>query len=292
VTRAIATGVAVLALALGACASEDARPGPAGSETSRHSNAASTTKSKPACVPRGPENPRICGLAPPARRAQEETAYKVTTVSGESFWVVLPDEVATGVVAVPQVPATVPAAVTTASPRAAADRYCDGFPGCEPVVVSRKRVPEPLVRWDDASRWIADLAVTTVDSGAWTLVLSQVDADHAERVGRAIRASVDADGYPRLAGAPLHPDWAAVVLWVQAGRSRHHVIHVMPGCEQTTKEPDLGGSDAGPELEPHAPDSASGGTWCAGGRYWVDVAFAEGPRLQLLHEQLRIVPAD
>jgi hypothetical protein len=120
----------------------------------------------------------------------------------------------------------------------------------------------------------------------------------AERVGRAITSRVDADGYPRLASTdpavPLHYDWADVQLWVPDSQSdgEHHLIHVIPGCELTTKEPeDLGASDAGPELELHEPDGVKGGRWCIDGRYWVDVAFVERPRLGLFHEKLRIVPA-
>jgi hypothetical protein len=274
---ALLTGVAALAVALSACESEEA-PG-----------VGSTTRAEPACVPRGDGHARICGLAPPHRSG----AHKVTTIGGDSFWVILPDELApsSGVVAVPEVPLGVRAALTTAPAREAADRHCDGFPECEPTVVSRERLPEPLLRWDDASGTIRDLGVTTLDLGAWTLVLPEPDARRAERVGRAISASVDADGYPRLAsadpGVSLYFDWAGAHLWVA-----DHLIQVIPGCELTTKEPeDLGGSDAGPELELHEPDTPKGGRWCVEGRYWVDVTFAERPTLELLHEKLTIVPA-
>jgi hypothetical protein len=251
-------------------------------------------------VPRGDGHARICGLAPPQHRAENGRAYKVATIGGESFWVFLPDELAppAGVVAAPTVPVGFSAELTTAPAREAADRYCDAFPECEPTVVDRKRIPEPLIRWDDASGTIRDLGVTTVDFGSWTLVLGQVDAGSGERIGRAIRSSVDADGYPRLAStgpaAPLHYDWAGVILWVPNSESQgeHYLIEVMPGCELSAKVPeDLGGADAGPELELHAPDSVKGGTWCVDGRYWVDVAFAEGPTLERFHEKLRIAPA-
>ena len=221
------------------------------------------------------------------------SAYKVATIGGESFWVILPEQLApaSGVVAVPTVPARVKADLTTAPPRQAADRYCDGFPACEPTVVTRKRT---LIRWDDASGSIADLGVTTLDLGAWTLVLPWPDAERAELVARAISASVDVDGYPRLATtdprAPLDRDWAGVLLWVpdRGKAGSHHLIHFIPGCELATKEPELGGSDAGPELVMHAPDSPEGGFWCAGGRYWVDVTYAERSSLELLHERLRV----
>ncbi len=82
---------------------------------------------------------RICALAPPRRRVDEGTAYKLTTVAGESLWVSLPDELArpSGVVAVPRVPIPVDAELTTAPAREAANWYCDDFPKCEVTVVDR-----------------------------------------------------------------------------------------------------------------------------------------------------------
>lgn len=281
-SAAVLASVAALAVALPACGPE------------------ATTKAAPACVPRGDGHARICGLAPPHRRTEQGSAYKVTTIGGESFWVILPEELSppSGVVAVPGVPGRVNAGLTTAPAREAADRYCDGFPRCEPAVVHRVRVPQPLIRWDDVSGTIRDLGVTTLGLGSWTLVMSVANARLAERAGRAIGSSVDADGYPRLAstdpGVPLHSDWADVQLWVpgsERGRG-HHLIQVIPGCELTAKQPDdLGGSDAGPELELHEPDGVAGGRWCVDGRYWVDVAFVERPTLERFHEKLRIVPA-
>lgn len=294
-------------MVLSACGSEDASEPPAqsvASETSPSSDlvpgAEPTTEGKPACVPRGDGHARICALAPPHRGVEGGSAYKVTTISGESFWVVLPDELApsSGVVAVPGVPIRVNAGLTIASAREAADRYCDSFPKCEPIVVDREAVPAGvLTRWDDASRTIKDLQVTTVDLGPWTLVMLEPDADLAERVARALSWSVDEDGYPSLASTdpevPVDADWADVVLWIPnlEAQGKYHLIEVIPGCDLSAKEPDLGGSDAGPDLEFHEPDTVEGGRWCVDGRYWVDVAFVERPRLELFHEKLRIVPA-
>jgi hypothetical protein len=302
----LVASVAALAAVLAACALEESTSRPseaARGETSRTNDhlpgAESTTRAEPACVPRSGGHARVCALAPPHGRAEQGSAYKVTTIDGESFWVVIPDELApsSGVVAAPDVPVRARADLTTAPAREAADRSCDAFPACEPTVVSRERLPEPLIRWDDASGTIRDLEVTTLDLGSWTLVLSGPDAKRAERVGRAISSSVDADGYPRLAstdpGVPLDSDWAGVLLWVpeRGGGRRYHLIHVIPGCELTTKQPDLGGSDAGPELELDEPATGEGGRWCVDGRYWVGVTFAELPTLELLHRKLRIVPA-
>jgi hypothetical protein len=200
------------------------------------------------------------------------SAYKVTTISGQSFWMILPDELApsSGVVAVPGVPVRVNAGLTTASAHEAADRYCDDFPECEPTVVSREDLLAGLLsRWDDVSGTIKDLEVTTLDLGSWTLVMLEPDATLAERLAQAISSSVDADGYPRLTSTnpdvPLDSDWAQGVLWVPnpEKEGEYHLIEVIPGCELSTKEPDLGGSDAGPELELHEP--AAGASMAATG---------------------------
>ena len=227
------------------------------------------------------------------------SAYKLTTVAGESFWAVLPDELAppSAVVAVPGVPIGVNAGLTTAAARDAADRYCDNFPRCEVTAVDRVRLPSGVMtRWDDASGTIADLGVTTVDFGQWTLVMMEPDATRAARVARALRSSVDDDRYPRVVSTdrrvPVHDDWAGVALWVQLeARDEYLLLDIVPGCRLSTKRPDLGGSDAPAELELHEPEAGDGGRWCANGRYSVDAGFVERPQLELLHEKLRIVPS-
>jgi hypothetical protein len=305
--------VAALAVILPACGSEEASVPPAqsvASETSRSSDlapeAGPMVEGEPACVPSGDGHERICALAPPHRRVQGGSAYKVTTISGKGFWVVLPDELApsSGVVALPGVPIHVQAHVTTASARDAADRYCHDLPRCEPVVVDREAMPGGvLARWDDASGMIRDLGVTTVDFGPWTLVILQLDAGPAERVARGLTLSVGEDGYPRLASSDpeitVDADWADVVLWVPNPEAdgKHHVIRVLPGCELPRKEPGLG-FHAGPELQPlvvgyegREQTPIEAGRWCVDGHYGVEVSSAERPRLELFHAKLRIVPS-
>ena len=203
-----------------------------------------------------------------------------------------------GVVAVPSVPIRVNAGLTTASPRAAADRSCDDFPRCEATAIDRLAVPSGvLTRWDDASGTIRDLQLTTVDLGEWTLIVLEPDARRAERVARALEWRVDEDRYPRVAGtgreAGVDVDWAGVSLWVPDPevQGAHLLIDTVPGCELSGKHPDLGASDAGPDLELHGPDTVAGGRWCADGRYSVDVSFAGREQLERLHERLEIVPS-
>jgi hypothetical protein len=286
VSVALLTSVLALAVMFSACDAERA--------------AEPATQPRPACVPRGESHARICALAPPRRRVDEGTAYKLTTVAGESFWVVLPNELAppSGVVAVPRVPIRVNAGLTTAPAREAADRYCDDFHECEVTVVDRVAVPSgAMTRWDDASGTIRDLDVTTVDFGHWTLVMIEPDATRAERVARALRWSVDDDQYPRVVSTdravPVDVDWAGVDLRVPdlEAQDEYLLIEIVPGCGLSTKQPALEGSDARPDLELHEPDTVDGGRWCADGRYSVDLSFVERPQLELLHEKLRIVPS-
>jgi hypothetical protein len=138
------TSVAALAVMLSACGAERAGVPPAPSVASRDlpPDAEPATHARPACVPRGESHARICALVPPRRRVDEGTAYKLTTVAGESFWVVLPDELGppSRVVAVRSVPIRVNADLTTVPSREAADRYCDDVSECELTVVDRVAV--------------------------------------------------------------------------------------------------------------------------------------------------------
>lgn len=258
----------------------------------------SAQPAKTACVQL--QDTGVCGLVPPSRRVDDGEAHKLTTVLGDSFWLILPDELApaTEVVAVPGIPARVPAGVSTATARQMADRQCgNDFPSCKPETVTRETLPSGaiLTRWEDASGTLLDFDLTTLELGTWTLQISHPDARLAERFARALQSSVDEDGYPRLTSAdpelPLHADWANVLVWVSSPGSpeKHHHIEVIPGCEFSTKDPALGGSDAGPELEFHEQGPASSGRWCVDGRYWVDVAFIDKPRLTCFHRKLRIV---
>jgi hypothetical protein len=238
---------------------------------------------------------------PPTRQVDAGTAYKVTTVLGESYWVILPDELTptAELIAIPGVPARVSAGLSTATAQQVADRRCgEDLPSCKPEAVTREELPSGaiLTRWEDTSGTLLDLDLSTLELGTWTLAISHSDARLAERFAQALQSSVDEDGFPRLASidpeAPLHADWDYVVLWVRTPSApQAHQIEVIPGCDFSAKTPDLGGSDAGPGLEFHEQGPASSGSWCVDGRYWVHVAFIDRPRLERFHQQLRIVPS-
>jgi hypothetical protein len=91
---------------------------------------------------------------------------------------------------------------------------------------------------------------------------------------------------------PVHVDWAGVTLWIPhlEAQDEYVLIEIVPGCDLSTKQPDLGGSDAGSNLDLHGPGTVDSGQWCADGRYYVGVSFAKRTQLELLHEHLRIVP--
>jgi hypothetical protein len=68
-------------------------------------------------------------------------------------------------------------------------------------------------------------------------------------------------------------------------------MEVIPGCNLSAKVPDLGGSDAGQELERHepGPGSVPGGRWCADQRYWLDASLIGGQDLELLYREAQVV---
>ena len=90
----------------------------------------------------------------------------------------------------------------------------------------------------------------------------------------------------------MHVDWAGVTLWIPhlEAQDEYVLIEIVPGCDLSTKKPDLGSSDAGSNLDLHGPGTVDSGQWCADGRYYVGVSFAKRTQLELLHEHLRIVP--
>ena len=298
-TRTLARSLAVIALTACGSADRPAETRPASPQAFKPP--AVLTASEPVCRPRADSRSRLCGLAPPRGPVEGGIAYRLTNVVGESFWVVLPDELVPdpGGVATPVAP--VGAGLTIMAVREAADHYCGEFPACEPEAVSRESLPNGgiLTRWDDPSGSITDLEVSTVALDLWNLVIHHPDAALAERIARAVRVTVDEDLFPRVEstdpGVPLHADWAEVYFFVPSPEEHgsYHLIEILPGCDLESKQPDLGGWNPGPELELHEPDEVAGGRWCERGRYWVDVSFEiDRERLELFHAKLEIFPVE
>ena len=259
------------------------------------------TRPHVACAPSQERSELFCGIAPPAARTDGGSAVRVTTVTGEAFWILLPDKRAR-VVALQGLPVRVDGLastpipeLTTANPRRATDRYCADFPACEPIVIERELAPNGAVvlRWDDASGTLRDLAVTTARFGPWTLVL-RGHQEPANRIARSLEWRAGRDGFLRVsvteAGVVLDEDWADVgISVVPAEQQASYGLQITPGCHLASKEPDLGGDNVGPELERFPPDAGGGGRWCAEG-YWVDAFTDDDRALERLHATLRIVP--
>jgi hypothetical protein len=234
-----------------------------------------------ACAPSQERSELFCGIAPPAARTDGGSVVRVMTVTGEAFWILLPNKRAR-VVALQGVPVRIDGlastpipGLTTANPRRAADRYCADFPACEPIVIERELAPNDAVvlRWDDASGTLRDLAVTTARFGPWTLVL-RGHMEPAKRIARSLEWQAGRNGFLRVsvteAGVVLDEDWADVLLRVApAGQQTSYGLQITPGCHLTSKEPDLGGDDVGPELERFPPDAGAVGAGARTGTGWM-----------------------
>ena len=263
------------------------------------------TRSEPACA--ATQDVLACGLAPPSRRVEDGTAHKVTTVAGETFWIVVPDALVpsgAGIVALPDVPvraestpATPRPGLTTARATEVARAACGDSATCEPHPIAREEFANgsTFARWQDRSGTVPlDLATAGFD--LWTLSLHGADPESPKQIARDLRWEVDEDLFPRLTSQGsqviVDDDWAGMTLWIpsSAGEHDYHLLQVIPGCQLTMKTPDLGGSDAGPELQPHGEDGGGGGTWCIRGRYWVQLSFIDQSDVEAFHQSLDIVP--
>jgi hypothetical protein len=209
VSVALLTSVAVLGVMLSACDGERAGVPPAPSVASRDlpPDAEPATQARPACVPRGESHARICALAPPRRRVDEGTAYKLDRYchdfSGCEVTVV--DRVA------------VPSGVMT--------RWDDASGTIRDLDVTTVDLGQwTLVMMEpDATR-----AERISRALRWSV--------HQDRYPRVVSTE---------RGVPVDVDWAGVSVWVPGleARDEHHLIEIVPGCGLSTMQPDLGGSD-------------------------------------------------
>jgi hypothetical protein len=244
-------------------------------------------------------------LRPPQGTIGGEAAYKLRTVTGETFWLILPDELSGGdVFAGPSVPISLHTALspriglTATAPDGVALRYC-GIPRCRPQAIAHKVLANggQLTRWTDAGEMMRDLGLTTVRFDEWTLILSDGTEASREAIAGALTWHVDPDGFIQLASSDpqvaFNRNWAEVFVFVRdpAPQDYYNELEILPGCRLAEKQPDLGGSNAGPTLDLHEEDAGSGGRWCAGDKFWVDASWADGQRLGELYEKVRVVPA-
>jgi hypothetical protein len=153
-----------------------------------------------------------------------------------------------------------------------------------------------LTRWTDAGGMMRDFGLTTVRIGEWTLSLYEGTDAVRETIASGLTWHIDPEGFIQLASSDpqvaLDSDWAEVFVFVRdpALQDYYNLLEILPGCRLADKQPDLGGSNAGPRLQVHKEDEAPGGSWCAGGRFWVDASWADGDRLRDLYGKARIIP--
>jgi hypothetical protein len=244
-------------------------------------------------------------LRPPHGTIGSEAAYKLTTVVGETFWLVLPKELSGGDVFVsPSASIFVHGAIspriglTAATLQEVAQRYCGGVQGCRPEAIAHESLANggQLTRWTDAGGANRIFELTTVRFGDWTLSLSEGSAALAEEIARGLTWHEDREGFIQLTSSnprvSVNRDWAEMYAYVRDPvRRDYNVLEILPGCRLAEKQPDLGGSNAGPTLELHEPDVVSGGKWCDNGRFWIDASWADGQRLRELYEKVRVVNA-
>jgi hypothetical protein len=255
------------------------------------------------CLPkRPPDSVTTCGLSPATRRADGGTAYRVTTVAGETLWVVLPDDGGRmrRVVAVPHAPigwlgepdGSEPQ-ITTAPSADAAARFCEAARACEPTAVTSKALANgtTLTGWRlrPAGRRVE---VVTLQMGIWVLALREDIPQVTEFIAGLLRWRLEG-GFLLLDSPdptyPIYEDWAGVRIAI-AGDGAPYSLTVTPGCGLSEKRPDVGRPDARPRLQLHRRGGVPGGEWCSGRRYWVEARNLEGASLERLHEGIEILP--
>lgn len=252
------------------------------------------------CLPDAATKGRACGVAPPTRRTGGHTAHRMTTVAGESFWVMWPDDPAPArkMVAIPRVPlgwlgelGRSHLQVTTDPPHDAVTQLCPSERICEPAPVVRQSLPNGATHtgWRLGPRQAVD--VVTVQMGHWTLALREEAESVTEFVAGILRWDLDR-GFLVLESTdptyPVYADWAGVRI-LALGNDDPYSLTITPGCELSQKRPDLGRADAATGLR--LLRSPPGGEWCAGGRFWVHARDIDGRALQRLHRELMIRPA-
>jgi hypothetical protein len=198
------------------------------------------------------------------------TAVQVITISGDSLWVVLPQDLVDlpKLEVIPDFPLIVkensrtPRQTLTTTPgEAFATMRCLAAPVCAAAVLVDSDVlanGASLQVWSTST----DDPIVAVQMDRWTLVLEGPDTALAKRLAGALRWSVDSDGYlfvqsedPDIVSA----DTPGASLVIPATDSQPGIaIRVTPGCDGNVE---LGRPQVGLELR----QEQNGASWCSNG---------------------------
>jgi hypothetical protein len=268
-------------------ASPGPMPGPAAGDLTPSPG---TTSARESCLHVGGQGPSeiddapsLCGVVPVARRVEGGTAYRVTTTTGESFWIVMSDALRDGSdpIVVPGVLVAVEgrdahegplADLTTAEPAEAARQ------ACRPQICE-ERTTILVQSGPTINTWAGEgTEVSTVDLGRWTLVLCCEALSVQEQIARAFIWDDRDDLFLTLGSTDpevaVSADWASVLPLVQTS-SGSHTMRILPGCSLGGRDPDLGGRSVyGPDLDfsPGKDDKPEGqARWCDDGEYLIDL---------------------
>lgn len=250
---------------------------------------------------------RSSGVPGVRRTVAEGVAIKAATVTGETFWVILPADFPglDALSVVPdanvgiQSPTTPRAYLTTLSAREVATGACMDIPRCDGARIEEERL---LPSGASYTRWrgISNEPTVTVAMGAWTLVLEGPDAAAAETIAASLQWSVDPDGYLVLlstdAAVRLRENGVMLLTGASGDPADGVRIHVTPGCDgdPSTNQPALGpglerfGTTRPGSAAPVPVRPAYGGRWCAADGYAVEVVTGDQALLDRLYASLRV----
>lgn len=250
---------------------------------------------------------RSSGVPGIRRTVAQGVAVKVTAVTGETFWVILPADLPglQAMTSVPdanvgiQSPTTPRTFLTTMSAREVAMGACMDPPQCGGARIEEDRLLPSGARY---TRWRGTSTEPTVTMamGAWTLVLEGPDVAAAETIAASLQWSVDPDGYLVLlstdAAVWLRENGVMLLTGTSGDPADGVRIHVIPGCDRdpSTNQPALGpglerfGTTRPGVAAPVPVRPAYGGRWCAADGYAVEVVTGDQALLDRLYASLRV----
>ncbi len=250
---------------------------------------------------------RSSGIPGLRRPVADGVAIKAATITGETFWVILPADLPglDALSVVPdanvgiQSPTTPRTYLTTMSAREVATGACMDVPQCDGARIEEERL---LPSGASYTRWrgISNEPTVTVAMGAWTLVLEGPDAAAAETIAASLQWSVDLDGYLVListdAAVWLRENGVMLLTGTSGDPADGVRVHVTAGCDgdPSTNQPALGpglerfGTTRPGSAAPAPVRPAYGGRWCAADGYAVEVVTGDQALLDRLYASLRV----